>query len=235
MAMQKFTLTLMLLLGLSHLTLAQMAFEPPYIEVQTQSEREIIPNEIFVKIVLSEQAESKKSVKISEQESRLFKMLRNLNLKTEDLVLNQSEAKLAHIHYWGKKEPVDKKQYTLKISNVQTLNKVYEELNAIPVREAYVVKTQIQNKDSVLRILRLEALQKAKIQGQEMLAVFGQNIGKPFIIREQIEYPVVYADRAMNMKEEFEESEESSAVPESPLNFAPTKISVGVYVKFEIK
>jgi uncharacterized protein YggE len=216
---------------------AQVISEAPYIEVQTTAERDLTPNEIYIQIHLEENPEAKRAVKISEQENRLFKLIKTLKIPSENVVLNQSESKLANINFWGKKELIDKKIYTVKVYDVTTVSKVYEELNRIPVSTAFISKTQVLNQDSIMKVLRQEALIKAQAQAKDMVTAIGQNVGKPLIIREQPEYyggPVMlkglYSSEAT---EDPEESPSSDGLPE--ILFAPIKFKTGVYVKFEIK
>lgn len=231
-----FTLVFLLCLS-SNLVFSQTPIEPPFIEIQTTAEREVTPNEIFIELHLVENPEIKKAVKIVEQENKLFKLMKNLNIPSENLVLNQSEAKLNNINFWGKKDVIDKKIYSLKVHDVATVGKVYEELNRIPVNTAFISKTQVQNQDSIMKVLRKEALIKAHAQAKDMVTAIGQNLGKPLIIREQPEYfggPVMLKNfNNLEADGETAEVQSSDSVPE--ILFAPIKIKTGVYVKFELK
>jgi uncharacterized protein YggE len=228
--MKKIIFSLFLVILCSHLG-AQVQ-EPPYIEIQARAEKEVVPDQIYVMIALFEIQDGRKSIKLAEQESKLKSIVKSLGLPLSNLSLYNAQANYGNINMWGKKEVIDRKYYSLKVSNAETIGKLYEELNKIYVNEAYIYKSEYSQKDSLLQDLRIEAMRKAKNQANVMTRAIGSKVGKPLIIREQQEYYPVAYENAMMTKGLYETEDAVSSNLSESMEYKPLKISLSVYVKF---
>lgn len=206
--------------------------EPPYIEIQARAEKEVVPDQIYVMIALFEIQDGRKSIKLAEQESKLKSIVKSLGLPLSNLSLYNAQANYGNINMWGKKEVIDRKYYSLKVSNAETIGKLYEELNKIYINEAYIYKSEYSQKDSLLQDLRIEAMRKAKNQANVMTRAIGSKVGKPLIIREQQEYYPVAYENAMMTKGLYETEDAVSSNLSESMEYKPLKISLSVYVKF---
>lgn len=214
--------------------LAAQIQEPPYIEIQAKAEKEVIPDQIYVMIALFEVQDGRKSIKLAEQEIKLKVIVKNLGLPLANLSLYNAQANYGNINMWGKKEVIDRKYYSLKVTNAETIGKLYEELNKIFINEAYIYKAEYSQKDSLLQDLRIEAMKKAKNQANVMTKAIGSKVGKPLIIREQQDYYPIYERNNLMMvsKGAFDSDDSVSAESEESMEFKPMKINLSVYVKF---
>lgn len=208
--------------------------EPPYIEVQARAEKEVVPDQIYVMIALFEIQDGRKSIKLAEQESKLKNIVKSLGLPLSNLSLYNAQANYGNINMWGKKDVIDRKYYSLKVSNAETIGKLYEELNKIYINEAYIYKSEYSQKDSLLQDLRIEAMRKAKNQANVMTRAIGSKVGKPLIIREQQEYYPVAYENAMMTKGLYETDDAVSSNMSESMEYKPLKISLSVYVKFAL-
>lgn len=230
--MKKIIFNLFLVILCSHLG-AQVQ-EPPYIEVQARAEKEVVPDQIYVMIALFEIQDGRKSIKLAEQESKLKNIVKGLGLPLSNLSLYNAQANYGNINNWGKKDVIDRKYYSLKVSNAETIGKLYEELNKIYINEAYIYKSEYSQKDSLLQDLRIEAMRKAKNQANVMTRAIGSKVGKPLIIREQQEYYPVAYENAMMTKGLYETDDAVSSNMSESMEYKPLKISLSVYVKFAL-
>jgi uncharacterized protein YggE len=230
--MKKIIFSLFLVILCSHLG-AQVQ-EPPYIEVQARAEKEVVPDQIYVMIALFEIQDGRKSIKLAEQESKLKNIVKSLGLPLSNLSLYNAQANYGNINNWGKKDVIDRKYYSLKVSNAETIGKLYEELNKIYINEAYIYKSEYSQKDSLLQDLRIEAMRKAKNQANVMTRAIGSKVGKPLIIREQQEYYPVAYENAMMTKGLYETDDAVSSNMSESMEYKPLKISLSVYVKFAL-
>lgn len=210
--------------------------EIPSIEIQARAEKEITPNEIYIMITLLEVQDGRKTLKITEQEIKLKKIVKDLGIPTENLTLFNAQANLQNINSWGKKDVVDKKVYSLKVNTAETLGKLYQELNKISINEAAIYKTRYSNQDSIYQELRIEAMKKAKKQALVMTQAIGESLGKPLMIREDnipMPYPMArgFVSTLADDVAEFKSEE----INNYSIEFKPIKFEVSVYVKFSIK
>lgn len=212
------------------------AQEIPFIEIQAKAEKEITPNEIYVMITLLEIQDGRKALKITEQEIKLKKIVKDLGIPTENLTLFNAQANLQNINTWGKKDVVDKKVYSVKVANADVLGKLYQELNKININQASIYKTAYSNQDSVYQELRIEAMKKAKKQAQIMTQAIGESLGKPLIIREDGQpYPMPMYRGFVAVQDKLEEDDVNGIVDPYTIEFKPIKYEISVYVKFSLK
>ncbi len=212
------------------------AQEIPFIEIQAKAEKEITPNEIYVMITLLEIQDGRKAIKITEQEIKLKKIVKDLGIPTENLTLFNAQANLQNINTWGKKDVVDKKVYSVKVANADVLGKLYQELNKININQASIYKTAYSNQDSVYQELRIEAMKKAKKQAQIMTQAIGESLGKPLIIREEGQpYPMPMYRGFVAIQDKLEEDDVNGIVDPYTIEFKPIKYEISVYVKFSLK
>ena len=212
------------------------AQEIPFIEIQAKAEKEITPNEIYVMITLLEIQDGRKALKITEQEIKLKKIVKDLGIPTENLTLFNAQANLQNINTWGKKDVVDKKVYSVKVANADVLGKLYQELNKININQASIYKTAYSNQDSVYQELRIEAMKKAKKQAQIMTQAIGESLGKPLIIREDGQpYPMPMYRGFVAIQDKLEEDDVNGIVDPYTIEFKPIKYEISVYVKFSLK
>ncbi len=212
------------------------AQEIPFIEIQAKAEKEITPNEIYVMITLLEIQDGRKAIKITEQEIKLKKIVKDLGIPTENLTLFNAQANLQNINTWGKKDVVDKKVYSVKVANADVLGKLYQELNKININQASIYKTAYSNQDSVYQELRIEAMKKAKKQAQIMTQAIGESLGKPLIIREDGQpYPMPMYRGFVAIQDKLEEDDVNGIVDPYTIEFKPIKFEISVYVKFSLK
>ncbi len=212
------------------------AQEIPFIEIQAKAEKEITPNEIYVMITLLEIQDGRKAIKITEQEIKLKKIVKDLGIPTENLTLFNAQANLQNINTWGKKDVVDKKVYSVKVANADVLGKLYQELNKININQASIYKTAYSNQDSVYQELRIEAMKKAKKQAQIMTQAIGESLGKPLIIREDGQpYPMPMYRGFVAIQDKLEENDVNGIVDPYTIEFKPIKFEISVYVKFSLK
>jgi len=99
----------------------------PYIEVNGYAEKEVIPNEIYIGIILRERIENKEKIWIEFQEKQLKESLNTLNIPISSLSMADANADYVKVS-WQKRDVLTKKDYQLKVGNATTVGKVFQEL-----------------------------------------------------------------------------------------------------------
>ncbi|TGV00877.1 SIMPL domain-containing protein [Flavivirga rizhaonensis] len=184
----KITKCLLFIILFSTITFAQNGeknfIDQPYIEVTGQVETEIIPNEIYLNIILNEN-DKKGKVSIEKQENQMISTLKSLSI---DLEKNFSI--LDFNGYYKRKFLADDKvtktkRYQLIINDGETLGKVYQALDRIDVSNISIIKTSHSDIEKIRRDTKLKALKVAKEKANAYAEVINQNIGKALFIKEQ--------------------------------------------------
>lgn len=161
--------------------------DQPYIEVTGQVETEIIPNEIYLKIVLNEN-DKKGRISIEKQENQMISILKKLNI---DLDKNLSILDFDGFYkrkFFGNNQVAKKKIYQLIINDGKTLGQVYMRLDDIDISNISIQKVDHTNMDNLKRQNKIKAITQAKSKASDYAIVLDQNIGKAIYIQEIQQY-----------------------------------------------
>jgi uncharacterized protein YggE len=226
----------------AHSIMAQTAVtkeeQTPYIEVLGSSEKEIVPDEIYVEIVLRERFDNKLKITIEEQEKSLMKALLSIGISLDRLTLSDANANVVKIN-WKKNDLINKKEYTLKLSTAQEVGAVYTELDKIEITQAHITRVTHSKLDSLKKELRIEAIKNAKEKADYLLKAIGEQTGSPLIVKEVEKSSINYVENVsgrgarggMDIDKVYLFEPELKGV----IQFQKIKIQSQIYVKFGIK
>lgn len=229
-------LTTVLAFGQSN---TQTTDNKPYIEVVGKYEMELIPDEIFIKIVIHEKYESRTKITIQEQEDSLKVKLKSIGIDLSNLYLSDVNADFVKIS-WSKKDVLTKKDYTLKVSNATEVKEVFQELENIEITDASISKVSHSKIDSLRKVVRIKAIKATKEKAEYLLAAIGEQIGKPLIVRENVAQ--YYSQNMYSMSSRSDASYiQVGGVPSSygdkeveEIEFRKINLSTSFYIKFLI-
>lgn len=157
--------------------------DQPFIEVTGTVETEIIPNEIFLKIILNEN-DKKGRLSIEKQEYQMISALKALNI---DIDKNLSVLDFNGYYqrkFLGDNEVLKNKHYQLIVSDGKTLGEVYEALDACDISNISITKTSHSELEKFRRETKLKALKTAKEKASQYAEAIDQSIGKALFIQE---------------------------------------------------
>jgi uncharacterized protein YggE len=237
-----FTSFLFVLISIQSLAQIQTS-EIPFIEVTGTAEMEVIPDMIYLKIVIGEKNSGTKSkISIQEQEDSLKASLNKLKVDLSKLSLSDAASQYIKVN-WGKSDVLTTKEYSLLLADAETLGKVFKELDRLKVSNAYISKVDHSQIKIFKQQVRINAIQAAKQKADYMLSAIGNAAGKPLIIREQqpIQPLGTFNDelrfrgaRASNTRVQYIDGAKVKE-EDSVIQFQKIKLEYGVYAKFEIK
>jgi uncharacterized protein YggE len=236
------TLFISIIIFCAHSIMAQTAVtkeeQTPYIEVTGSSEKEIVPDEIYVEIVLRERFDNKLKITIEEQEKSLMKALLSIGIGLDRLTLSDANANVVKIN-WKKNDLINKKEYTLKLSTAQEVGAVYTELDKIEITQANITRVTHSKLDSLKKELRIEAIKNAKEKADYLLKAIGEQTGSPLIVKEVEKSSINSINNisgrgargGMDMDKVYLFEPELKGV----IQFQKIKLHSSIYVKFGIK
>ena len=237
--MLKFTLAFVLstIIALGQ-TSSNKIEEVPYIEVTGISELEVIPDEIYIGIIIREKYVNKVKISIEEQEALLLNALKQLNLDLTNLSLTDANSNYVRIR-WQKNDVLTKKEYSLKVSNANEVSQVLNELEKIEINEAFISKVNHSKIDSLKKEVRIHAIRSAKEKANYLLKEIGEETGKPIIISENklnnyaggIEMDLKSLPGVVGSNDYMTKMK----AEDTYLQFQKIKLVSNIYVKFSIK
>ncbi|MGC6432483.1 MAG: SIMPL domain-containing protein [Jejuia sp.] len=157
--------------------------DQPYIEVTGTVETEIIPNEIFLKIILNEN-DKKGRLSIERQENQMISALKALKIDTNGKLSVLDFNGYYQRKFLGDNEVIKNKHYQLIVNDGKILGEVYEALDACDISNVSITKTSHTELEKFTRETKLKALKTAKEKANQYAEAINQNIGKALFIKE---------------------------------------------------
>lgn len=208
---------------------AQFNDEPkdntPHIEVYGTAEKEIVPDMIYISIVLQEKLNGKADYTIANQETKLKKALQGIGIDLKDLSLADASSEI--IKYKRKDKGIEERQeYLLKVSTADEVRKVFEALHNNDIKEASISRVDHTQIDVLRKDVRISAIKAAKEKATYLLQAIGEQPGKPLVITEETNREIPqYSNVAL--PKDYE--------PGGGTDFKKIKIKFSYYVKYAIK
>lgn len=210
--------------------------DSPFIEVVGVAEKEIVPDEIYISIVIKEHNEGKENVTIEQQEITLKAALTDIGIPLENLYLSDANSNYLKVRL-GKKEVIAKTEYILKVTDAFTVGKVFEKLDILNIQDACIQKVSHSKLQEYKKEIRILAIKAAKEKADYLLSAIGEKTGNALKINElnQSSNPYeVYANVVDGPSKLQSFSSSDSGFENQTIQFRKMKIQTSIYVKFSI-
>ncbi len=153
-----------------------------YIEVTGKAELEIVPDLIYLKIILSDK-DNKDRLSLPEIEKRVINKLSELDIDVnKDLSLMNFMSDLKSD--WFKTNVALKKQYQLIVRNTKTLQKVFFEFQNLGISTVSIEKLDHSNIEQYRKDVKVSAVKVAKEKAEMLAVALNQKIGKAIYVQE---------------------------------------------------
>jgi hypothetical protein len=209
----------------------------PSISVEGLAEKEIVPNEIYIHILLRERQGGKEKISITQQEEKLRDAVRAIGIDLSNLYLSDVDADFIRVKRKSN-EVLTQKQYTLKVTTAAQVGIVFQQLDRLEITDAGIARVSHSKLDSLKKEIKIAAIKSAKEKADYLLAAIGEQTGKPLYIYEiqNAFMPMVAADTPVPRS--YEIANVRDVVSEgatSELQFKKIKLEARISVRFAIK
>lgn len=203
---------------------------PAYIEVSGTAEKEVVPDEIYLRISLRERYAGKTKVTLEEQEEKLKAAVKTLGIDLVNLTLSDANADYVRIRR-QQKDVLASKDYLLKVPNAATAGRVFAELDRLEINDAGIDHVSHSQLESLRREVKILAIKAAQTKADYLLTAIGERAGRPLVVAEQEVRPS-FGFRSVESNTISTESPGSNDVE---MQFQKVKVQSTIYVKFAIK
>jgi uncharacterized protein YggE len=215
------------------------AKETPAIEVVGSAEKEVVPDEIYVTIVLREKNRNNDKWKIEVLEENLLNELKKNGFDLQNLSLAGADGDMQY-RVFRKSQVITQKRLLMKTKDAGEVNKLFQILDALEIEDAFISKTSHSQLEQFRRDVKIGAMKAAKEKADYLLNSIGHLTGMPLYIHEQSFTPYqgnLYGSNAA-LSEVVVTGYASKSRPagfENEIAFAKIKIRFEITAKFEIK
>ncbi len=208
-----------------------------YIEVTGTAEMEIVPDQIYLNIILNE-SDIKGKITIDNLEKSMIKKLDTLGIDlNKDLAIIDLASNFKY--YFIKENKIyQSKEYELKVIDATTAGEVIQELAELGISNVSVSKVDHSNIKEFQRQVKLNAIKIAKEKANELVMAIDQSLGRALYIQELDNLQIInrlsgkVAGVSANMIVRSADGIESSL---PTIEFEKIKLQYSVLARFEIK
>lgn len=212
---------------------AQLLTDPrKYIEVTGSAEKTITPDEIELKIVLTEYSKDGAVVRLDKIEKDFYALLRKNNVDTQQLKLNSLESN--YWWYWtdNRNKPLKTKTFKLQINGDINFLKLAEDLDKKWVESVAITDKKNKKMQEYRKEVKIEAIKAAKEKAGYLLESIDEHVGNVLSVEELPEEGLSWFRNSIPLSNSASFSPGGSSDVE---NVSGIKIRYEVKVKFEIK
>lgn len=208
----------------------------PYIDMQAKVEREVIPDELYISIVIKE-SDYKGKKTLQEMQDAMIGVLKVNRIDIpECLSLDFMGSNVSYKIFSSRVVPKSQARYILKLYDASIMQKVIYDLEDKGISNIELVETKYTKADELKTELGVEAMKKAQQQAQALAAAIGQEIGKAITISswnsQNTLQPRLYKSRTMLVEESANDNASGSAEP--VISVSKLTYTVNVSVRFQL-
>lgn len=209
----------------------QEAF-PSYIQVNGRAEKEVVPDEFYLSVVIAER-DSKGKISVEQQQKAMIAALKRLGIDVE------KQLKVANLssEFFKKNTSVATAKYQLQLGSAAEVSKVWQALDDLGISNVEIRKVSHSQLDQLKKQVRIEAMQDARSSAQMLAEAVGQTIGKCFYVYDSNNdvVPAYYNNSVMMRSMKTMDMAEAAGAEEESLDFKTIKLQYSVQAKFVLE
>lgn len=156
--------------------------DQPYVEVSGRAELEIVPDQIYLKVIINEK-DNKAKESLESLERKMLSTLEKigLDLKKDVAVIDFASNFQAH---WIKKTDIrTSKEYEVLAHDGKTVGQIFINLEKIGISNITVNKLDHSKMDEYRRQVKINAVKAAKEKANYLMEAIGQKAGKAIYVQ----------------------------------------------------
>ena len=207
----------------------------PFIEVTGRAELEISPNEIYLEIYLKERMKKGKKITLDAIESSLKKELYAIGISENNLFISDINSVISKTGWWSE-EILSIGKYSLKITSLPKLKKVFEIFEKLKITDTRITKATHSKLTEFKKKNRIAAIKAAKEKANYLLKAINANTGKPLKVNETEHQLQNFAQiNNLNISSAYSSVSKTKTFKNDIVQFENIKLKSSIYVIFEIQ
>ena len=205
---------------------------PSSIQVNGRAEKEIVPDEFYLSIVIDER-DSKGKISVESQQREMIAALRRQGVDVE------KQLKVANLssEFFKKNTSVATAKYQLKLGSAAEAANVWQALDKLGISDVSILRVSHSNIDALKEEVRVEAIRNAQQSARTLAQAIGQTVGKCFYIWDSNNdiMPAYYNNTMAVRSMKSMDAGSGESAGEEPLDFKTIKLQYSVQTKFVLE
>ena len=170
-------------------TQAKNFIDQPYLEVAGSADTLVAPNEIFIKIFISEK-DTRDRTSVEELELKMYNALKGLGIDVDKNLTTSDMASNFKYSFLRSKDVVKSKQYILKVSDAVAASKVFIELEKLGISNTSIERVDHSDLENIKNVMRSKAVDNARTRAVALSKPLNQTIGAAIHIEDKEVYSI---------------------------------------------
>lgn len=208
--------------------------DQPYIEVSGSADTMVTPNEIYIRIMLSEK-DTRDRISIEELEQKMVDALKGLGIDTEkDLTMSDMTSNYKFYILKGR-DVVKMKLYTLKVTTAVAASQVFIKLEEAGISNTSIERVDHSDLDNLKNIMRTRAVADAKQRAIALTKPLNQTVGAAIYIADSENASQPLQGRVAGLQIRGIASAQNNYQELPKIEFEKIKVAGSINVKFILK
>ena len=205
--------------------------DQPYVEVAGSADTLVTPDEIYIKINISEK-DTKNKTSVEELERKMFDALKAMGIDVEKNLTTSDLSSNFKTYFLKSKDIMKSKDYMLKVKDAVTATKVFIKLEDLGISNSSIDHVDYSKMEEMKNIMRTKAIENAKLRAIALTKPLQQGIGPAIFISDNEVYPIrpLAREAKLNL---YQASDSAEALPQ--IDFEKIEVSSNVNAKFILK
>jgi uncharacterized protein YggE len=208
--------------------------DQPYIEVGGNADTSVIPNEIFIRIVLSEK-DSRDRISIEELEQRMIITVKGLGINTDQDLSTSDMASNFKYYLLKSKDVIKSKIYILKVGDAGTASQVFVKLEEIDISNTSIERVEHSDMQQLRNLMRSKAILDAKQRAVALTLPLNQAVGSAIYISDSENISQQLQGRVLGVQIRGAASIQNDFKQLPKVEFEKIKVQSNISVKFILK
>ncbi len=181
--MKNLFLGVLILLSLKSLSQTKSFIDQPYLETEVEVDSLIVPDRIYLTIVLNE-TDSRNKKSTEDLERLMETTLKSLSIDIEESLTLLDFSSDFKKYFLTEQKILKTKMYSLLVKDALTAGKVLTELEKVGISNVSIEKTEYSKAEEVIIDLKSKAILKSQKYAESMTKPLNQKVGKAIFISD---------------------------------------------------
>ena len=229
-------ITLFVLTFLVGQTQTKNFLDQPYLEVAGNADTLVTPNEIYIKIIITEK-DTRDRISVEELELKMYNAFKALGIDVDKNLTTSDMASNFKFYFLRSKDVMKSKQYILRVSDAVTASKVFIELENLGISNTSIDRVDHSDLESIKNKMRSKAIDNAKARAVALTKPLNQTVGPAIHIADNEVY-----NTSNQLRGRLEEvvvigygTRKQSGADLPKIEFEKIKVATNINVKFVLK
>lgn len=206
--------------------------DQPYIEVAGSADTMVTPDEIYIKIDISE-SDTKNKTSVQQLERQMFDALKAMGIDVEKNLTTSDISSNFKNYFLRGKNVVKSKEYMLKVKDAVTATNVFIKLEDLGISNSTIDHVDYSHMEGMKNLMRTKAIENAKARALALTKPLHQEIGPAIYISDNEIYPI--RPMARQAKINLYEANATTDQELPKIDFEKIEVSANINAKFILK